>query len=199
MIIQKPTKVNFTVGRKGYVPLFICCHIGDGNQKSIYYTFTNPAERRSTHYSVDTNGEVWQFVDEKDTAWGNGILYKPSAWMVNANKGINPNLISISIEHAGWGWKDITEEQYQATAQLIKEICGRWSIPIDRMHIIRHNEINRAKACPGKISVEKIIMLARDEKPAVANTVAVIEISRLQKMLDELKVKFNLLLEKLKK
>lgn len=196
MIIQKPIKVNFTAGRRGYVPLFICVHIGDGSQKSIYNTFSNPVERRSTHYSVDTNGEIWQFVDEKDTAWGNGILYKPSAWIVNANKGISPNAISISIEHAGWGRKDITSEQYQATAQLVKEICLRWNIPIDRTHIIRHNSINASKACPGKINVEKIIMLAKNE---TSETTKQAELTRLQKMLDELKRSFNLLLTQLKK
>jgi len=35
------------------------------------------------------------------------------------------------------------------SARLVTEICNRWSIPIDRDHVIGHREIYARKTCPG--------------------------------------------------
>jgi hypothetical protein len=52
------------------------------------------------------------------------------------------NLHSIGIEHEGWaGRRGFTESEYRASAQLVAYLAHRWSIPLDREHIIGHNEV----------------------------------------------------------
>ena len=171
MEIIKKLVPNFTKGRldrigKVWKPDIIVIHIGEGNLGAIYKkTFgqiysTFVHEEYSSHFAVGEDGKIEQYVEETNTAWGNGIMDRPSAELIRQRGNLNPNLYTISIEHEGYASKDITLKQYETTAQLVKEICKRWSIPIDRRHIIRHNEIRKSKNCPGKIDVGRIIDLA---------------------------------------
>lgn len=163
MIIQKPVP-SYTVGRGSIVrPDLIVIHIGEGSQQVIYNTFLT--EEKSSHYCVSKTGEIWQFVQEKDTAWGNGTVVNPTSPLVLSRPNLNPNKYSISIEHEGMATSDITEIQYTATANLVEDICKRWNIPIDRIHIIPHKEIRADKSCPGLINVEKIISMASPASP----------------------------------
>ena len=170
-IIQKSI-VNYAKGRQGERPEIVVIHIGEGNSGQILgkanfkeklgaFTY----EQKSSHYLVNYDGSVWQFVKEENTAWHAGLKVNPTAKLVLAKKEKNPNLYSIGIEHEGYGHTDITEEQYKVSAQLIREICLRWNITIDREHIIGHREIRADKTCPGKIDVDKLIRLAIYEEP----------------------------------
>lgn len=156
-IIQKPVP-NFAKGRGQYKPQIIVIHIGEGSQNIIYQTFLN--EEKSSHYCVSKTGEIWQFVKEEDTAWGNGIVVRPTSPYVLSMPSVNPSAYSISIEHEGFGTVDFTEAQYSATAALVADIAKRWSIPLDRVHILRHNEIRADKTCPGLANVTRIIQMA---------------------------------------
>jgi len=157
MIIQKPVQ-SFSSGRGGMKPELVVIHIGEGSQQVIYNTFLT--EEKSSHYCVSKTGEIWQFVSEADQAWTNGIVVNPTSTIVLSHSGINPNKYAISIEHEGFCSADATESQYQTTSNLVKEICTRWAIPIDRVHIIGHHEIRSDKTCPGLINVDKIVSLA---------------------------------------
>ena len=70
--------------------------------------------------------------------------------------GTNPNRYTISIEHEGYGSNggdgNLTEQQYQATLRLHRQLINKWNIPIDRNHIIGHFEIDKINRpnCPGK-------------------------------------------------
>lgn len=145
-------------------PDMVVIHIGEGSQDVIYQTFLhgNPDDPKSSHYCVSKAGEIWQFVQEADTAWGNGIVVNPKNALVLSRKGINPNGYSISIEHEGVGTVDFTVAQYQATANLVADICKRWSVPVDRVHIIRHNEIRADKTCPGIANVDTIVTMVKN-------------------------------------
>ncbi|RYZ22075.1 MAG: hypothetical protein EOO16_10590 [Chitinophagaceae bacterium] len=56
---------------------------------------------------------------------------------------------------------------YAASAALIKAICTRWNLPVDRQHIIGHNEIFAQNSCPGlKVDLNKLVALAGG-RPAV--------------------------------
>src|SRR3990167_1411413 len=171
-IIQKPVP-HYRSGREGRQIEAVIIHIGEGNQNQIFGkadkvdeksfgAFMN--EEKSSHYSVDADGAVWQFVQEKDTAWHCGIVVQPTSWLIRTKGGINPNLYTIGIEHAGWGNQDITEIRYRTTAELLKDICYRYNIKIDRDHIIGHREIRNDKTCPGKIDIDKIIRMAEELK-----------------------------------
>jgi N-acetyl-anhydromuramyl-L-alanine amidase AmpD len=82
----------------------------------------------SAHFVVSRRGQVVQLVPVTDVAWHAG-----NAWW---------NLHSIGIEHEGWaGRHAYTEKEYRASAQLVAYLAHRWSVPIDRGHIIGHDEV----------------------------------------------------------
>jgi hypothetical protein len=84
--------------------------------------------RGSAHFVVSRRGQIVQLVPVTDVAWhaGNG-------WW---------NLHSIGIEHEGWaGRRAYTEREYRASAQLTAYLAHRWSIPLDRDHLIGHAEV----------------------------------------------------------
>ena len=191
MIIQKLVP-NFKKGRDGYKPEIVVIHIADGSLFGSYQEFL--AKEKSSHYIVGRKGEVWQFVREEDTAWANGIVNKPTAEEVKIRSGINPNLYSISIEHEDLIYADILDIQYQTTAELVFGICKRWSIPLDRQHIIGHNEINSNKRCPENISIDRIITLAKIFEERKIEVLKQKQISLLQQILSVLREQLKKLL-----
>jgi len=154
---------NFEKGRRGHLPEIIVLHIGEGNKNQIWSEFLNA--EKSSHYLVNKDGSCWQFVSDEDTAWANGEINEPTSEIVKSHRKLNPNYYSLSIEHEGYGNADITSKQYDTTIQLIKELCRKWNILIDKKHIIGHREIKKTKTCPGLISVARIIIEA--SKPAI--------------------------------
>ena len=167
MILQKPVKHYFS--RDGHEIKGIVLHTGEGNKNQILDWFLSPKSQVSSHYLVCEDGEVWQFVNEKDAAWGSGKIVNPTSELLKENEGINPNKYLLQIEHEGYARNGINEVQYESTAELIKGIRERWNIPMDRKHIIRHQEINDDKLCPGFLDANKVIKivnrLIEDEKP----------------------------------
>ena len=154
---------NFTKGRKGQKPIAIVLHIAEGSLNSMTSWFKDPNSGVSAHYGIGKDGEVRQFVDEKNTAWANGRSGKPT-WRYMPGSNVNPNSLTISIEHEGY-YRDVwTEKTKQASAQLVYEICTRWGIPINRDFIIGHYEIDnvRRKNCPAsnKGIIDEIVELA---------------------------------------
>jgi hypothetical protein len=84
--------------------------------------------RGSAHFVVSRRGQVVQLVPVTDVAWHSG-----NRWW---------NLHSIGIEHEGWvGRRAYTEPEYRASAQLVAYLAHRWGVPLDREHIIGHNEV----------------------------------------------------------
>jgi hypothetical protein len=82
----------------------------------------------SAHFVVSRRGQIVQLVPVTDVAWHSG-----NSWW---------NLHSIGIEHEGWvGRRAYTESEYHASAKLVAYLAHRWGVPIDREHIIGHNEV----------------------------------------------------------
>jgi N-acetyl-anhydromuramyl-L-alanine amidase AmpD len=159
-IIQKKSP-NFWAGRKGYRPEGVVIHIMDGTLVGTDSWFANPASQVSAHYGVGRTGEVHQYVKEEDTAWHAGRVDTPVWGLIKPN--INPNLYTIGVEHEGKPDDVWTDAMKQASAALIREICQRWQIPIDRNHIVGHFEIFSKKPnCPArdKKIIDEIVALA---------------------------------------
>lgn len=84
--------------------------------------------RGSAHFVVSRTGQIVQLVPVTDVAWHAGNSY----W----------NLHSIGIEHEGWADHGrYTVAEYRASAQLTAYLAKRWGIPLDREHIIGHDEV----------------------------------------------------------
>ncbi|MDP9469042.1 MAG: N-acetylmuramoyl-L-alanine amidase [Chloroflexota bacterium] len=141
---------NFLVGRQGATPSAIVVHWIVGRLAAADATFQDPNRRASAHYGVDGH-EIHQYVCENDTAYTN------RNWWWNTH--------SITIEHAGGPTIPITDATYQSSAWLIRDICTRWKIPLDREHIRIHREVaDVATQCPGTLDVDRLIALARQEQ-----------------------------------
>ena len=159
-IIQKKSP-NFWVGRKGYRPEAVVIHIMDGTLVGTDSLFANHDSQVSAHYGVGKNGEVHQYVQENDTAWHAGRVDAPVWKLIRPN--LNPNLYTIGIEHEGRPNDIWPEEMKRVSASLIREICQRWQIPIDRNHIVGHFEIFSKKPnCPAsnKQILDELVSLA---------------------------------------
>jgi N-acetylmuramoyl-L-alanine amidase len=132
-----------------------------GSFSSTVHWFADPASRVSSHYLVGLDGRVIQFVDERDTARHAGRVKDPTARLVGAD---NPNLYTVGIEFEDGGEPHTVErpnEQYGAGAELLRAIAERWSIELDREHVVGHREIYAAKTCPGNLDIERLIQMAR--------------------------------------
>jgi hypothetical protein len=84
----------------------------------------------SWHYTIrSADGHVAQHVRTKDVAWQAGN------WYVNAT--------SVGIEHEGFAAKGswYTEAMYRSSAKLVRYLAGRFGIPLDRAHIIGHDNV----------------------------------------------------------
>lgn len=164
-IIQKKSP-NFWAGRKGYRPEGVVIHIMDGTLAGTDSWFANPASQVSAHYGIGRTGEVHQYVKEEDTAWHAGRVDAPVWGLIKPN--INPNLYTIGIEHEGKPDDVWTDAMKQASAVLIREICQRWQIPIDRAHVVGHFEIYSKKPnCPArdKKIIDELVALANLQTP----------------------------------
>jgi N-acetyl-anhydromuramyl-L-alanine amidase AmpD len=94
----------------------------------------------NTHYGVALDGRIAQYVGEQFAA------YHAGNWWVNQR--------SLGIEHEDVGrWNSPdwwTEKQLEASARLVAHLCGKYGIPVDREHVIGHNEVQGVtKPCPG--------------------------------------------------
>ncbi len=117
----------------------IIIHITQGSFKSALQWFKMKQSQVSAHFLIGREGQAVQMVALKDVAW------HARPW----------NTRSIGIEHEGFykyqrKTTEFTEEQYLTSARIVKELCERFQIPMDREHIIGHREVpDVKKTCPG--------------------------------------------------
>jgi N-acetyl-anhydromuramyl-L-alanine amidase AmpD len=84
----------------------------------------------SWHYTLrSADGHVAQHVRTEDVAWHAGN------WFVNAK--------SIGLEHEGFAAQGswYTEAMYRASARLVRYLARRYDIPLDRHHILGHDNV----------------------------------------------------------
>lgn len=134
-------------GREGYRPEAVVVHIMEGTLAGTDSWFADPANEVSAHYGIGTGGQVHQYVVETDSAWHAGRRARPTWRMLK--EGVNPNLYTIGIEHEGLPATPWSDAMLGASTQLAAAICNRWSIRVDRDHLIGHREIYARKTCPG--------------------------------------------------
>ena len=82
------------------------------------------------HYSLrSVDGMVANHIHTKNVGWHAGN------WYVNAK--------SIGIEHEGYAAKGswYTEAMYRSSAKLVRYLALRYDIPLDRQHIIGHDNV----------------------------------------------------------
>ena len=118
------------------------------------------------HYLIDRDGTIYCFLPESRAAWHAGKgSYGDEKYTDNMNR------YAIGIELMGIGSQEdmsiylhpeeyarldenligFTDAQYTSLAALVKDICMRNDIAMDRQHIIGHQEYNPLKNDPGEL------------------------------------------------
>jgi len=161
---------NCFASREGHTPRYVVLHGTAGGisaaQIASYFQSTQGGENPvSSHYIVDQQGLVVQCVSEADGAWANGVLSAGHAAYWQSLGGVNPNNVSISIEHVKASFDNadpLTEAQKAASFQLIEHVCRRHGIPMraadEHGGIASHaslDPVTRAN-CPGAYPWEEL-------------------------------------------
>ena len=121
----------------------------------------------SIHYIISRDGTVYCYIPEDRVAWHAG----KGEWGGNPAFTNKMNYHSIGIELAAIGSQSdmemyltkaeynaldesligFTDAQYDALALLVADICSRYDIPLDREHVIGHEEYTSRKTDPGEL------------------------------------------------
>ena len=109
---------------------YILVHDTEGSYAGIPSMVSDP-KYVSWHYTIrSSDGHVAQHVRTGDIAWHAGN------WDVNSR--------SVGIEHEGYlakGGTWYTEAMYRSSAALVKYLATRFRIPINRAHILGHDNV----------------------------------------------------------
>ncbi|MFJ4988169.1 N-acetylmuramoyl-L-alanine amidase [Streptomyces sp. NPDC088732] len=112
----------------------IVLHTTEGSYDAAIRTFQGPNATAAHYVMRSSDGAVTQMVSDKDVAFGDG--------------NYDSNLHSIQIEHEGFsafGAQWYTDAVYQQTAKLVKYLAERYDIPLDRQHILAHDNVPGGK------------------------------------------------------
>jgi len=93
----------------------VVIHYTEGSYAGCISWFKNCDAQVSAHYVIrSSDGQVTQMVREKDKAW----------------HARTANGYTIGIEHEAYGniWSYFTEEMYQSSADLVRDICSRYEV-----------------------------------------------------------------------
>lgn len=153
-IIQRPiVPTNYEKGRRGNSVTAIVLHHTTGSAESSYNYFnTIRPGATSAHYIVTKNAEIWQLVQDEDTAWHAGSM----DW----------NLRTIGVEcESGEDWDapdTYPDKQYDAIAWLTCFLVIKFNLEIKRGDggYIKHGEISGTQ-CPGILDVDRIMQEAK--------------------------------------
>ncbi|MFI2103655.1 N-acetylmuramoyl-L-alanine amidase [Isoptericola sp. NPDC019693] len=90
---------------------------------------TDPTYLAWNYTLRSSDGHVANHLEPADVGWHAGNWYM--------------NMHSIGLEHEGWagtsGW--FTEAMYQSSAELVRYLAERYDVPLDRAHVIGHDQI----------------------------------------------------------
>ncbi|MFC4032500.1 N-acetylmuramoyl-L-alanine amidase [Streptomyces polygonati] len=110
---------------------YITLHSTDETYDGTLDLFRDPTYAAGAHYVVRSqDGQVTQMIPTQDIAWD------------SANRSFYQH--SIGIEQEAWATHGATwfsEPLYRSTAALVKYLAATYDIPLDRAHILGHDNI----------------------------------------------------------
>ncbi|MEC3996941.1 N-acetylmuramoyl-L-alanine amidase [Actinacidiphila sp. DG2A-62] len=110
---------------------YITLHTTDETYDGTLDLFRDPTYAAGAHYVVRSeDGHVTQMIPDQDIAWD------------SANRSFYQH--SIGIEQEAWathGAAWFSEDLYRSTATLVKYLAAEYHIPLDRAHILGHDNV----------------------------------------------------------
>ena len=162
---------NFSKGRRQNSKIeAIVVHVMAGTLvgTDAFFAQGRPKAPSSAHYGIGhpwKKPDVWeihQYVKDEDTSFHAGVVVNPT-WKL-WKPGFNPNWNTIGIEHEGFADTKWSDDLYRVSAGLIRSLCDKYKIPIDRDHIIGHREVYAVKPCPGMCDLDKLVQMVKEVK-----------------------------------
>jgi N-acetyl-anhydromuramyl-L-alanine amidase AmpD len=125
---------NYDLANRPYDGLkirYVVIHDTEVDYNTTLQIFQNPLNYVSSHYVLRaSDGHIAQMVENKNVAWHAGN------WYVNGH--------AIGLEHEGFAIEGATwysEQMYRASAKLVRYLAEKYHIPLDRAHIVGHDDI----------------------------------------------------------
>jgi hypothetical protein len=110
---------------------YIFIHDTEGSYNAVVDEFQNPSAYVSANYLIrSSDGQVTQMVPNEDVSWG---VYD---WYDNMH-GINIENEGYAAQGATW----YTPIMYQHLATLVRYLAAKYNIPLNRQHILGHDNI----------------------------------------------------------
>lgn len=110
---------------------YIVIHDTEETYAATVSDFQNPTHYASANYVVrGSNGTVTQMVPDADVAWHAGN------WYLNMH-AVGVEQEGFAVQGATW----FTERLYQTTAKLVRYLAARYHLPVDRQHVIGHDNV----------------------------------------------------------
>lgn len=157
----------------GIGPEAIVFHVTDdldvGNVRSW---FRNPASRASSHFVVDRDGTILQFVATANASWTNGDVAEPRPdlpWLTRTVGRCAPrgpytmNDFCVTIESVGKPGLPFPAAQVERVVALVRYLLARYpAIRPTRGRLLRHADINAVSRsyCPGPTFPLRAVILA---------------------------------------
>jgi hypothetical protein len=117
--------------RDGLDIRYIVIHTTEVSYDGTITIFQDPKRAASAHYLVRSrDGHLAKFVSPDHVAWHAGNWYF--------------NMHSVGIEHEAYSADEgrwFSDALYETSAALVRHLAARYDIPLDRDHIIGHDEI----------------------------------------------------------
>ena len=117
-----------TASRPSDLPVIaITIHDTEETLDNTIATFWNESNGVSVHYVVDTDGTVYQCLNEKNVAFQNGNF-----WYNQRTIGIE----HVGVDATGYQWYNAAE--YLGSAKLVAYLLEKYNIPLDHEHVMSH-------------------------------------------------------------
>jgi N-acetyl-anhydromuramyl-L-alanine amidase AmpD len=143
-------------------------HQAGTNDDAVIQQMVTGRRQVSANYTISSEGRLTCVVDEDLRAWTSG-----SATDGGKGAAFDRKSITIEVENesiAGW---TISAAAYATAARLAADLRSRRGIPLDRDHHVGHGELwtrfghaSYPTACPGGLSIDHLLNLARGAAPA---------------------------------
>ena len=143
---------NYTKGRQAKIKKITIHHMaGVLSAKQCGKVFQKKGRNGSAHYGVGKDGEIGQFVDEKDTAWAD------SNWSSNCQSVT----IETSNSKTGGNWP-VGKKTLSSLVKLCADIAKRNKLGklVASKNLTWHS-MYAATACPGKYLLSKMDYIAK--------------------------------------
>ena len=137
------SKVNFSDSNRsaGQIKYLVKHYVGaTGGAEANCKYFYNTYRGASAHFFVGHNGEIWQCVEENDTAWHCGA----SSYKHKECRNSNSIGVELCVKKDANGKWYYTEETKKAAIQLFAYLMDKYAI--DASHVLRHYDVT-GKTC----------------------------------------------------